>query len=51
MYAEALQKAGVRVEIENFEDLIHGFAQLYSLSPGATKALVRIADKLRAALG
>ncbi|MBF8377301.1 alpha/beta hydrolase [Alicyclobacillus mali] len=50
LYAEALQKAGVKVEIENFEDLIHGFAQFYSLSPGATKALVRIADKLREAL-
>ncbi len=49
-YGEALQAAGVPVEILHFETLIHGFASMPGISQGSRRAVTEMAAALRRSL-
>ncbi|KAA1428057.1 alpha/beta hydrolase [Nocardioides antri] len=49
-YARKLEDAGVKVELERFSDLIHGFFNIVGVGSTARAAVERIADRLRAAV-
>jgi acetyl esterase len=50
-YAEALAQAGVPVEFRRFEGLLHGFANMATISPACDAALAEIIAALRRLMG
>jgi len=49
-YAEALEASGVRVTYDNYEGVIHGFANMASLIPAARRAYENMVGTLRTLL-
>ena len=50
-YAEALRAAGVDVEAEQYDGMIHGFVAMPGLLEGGRRALDQVVRALRNALG
>jgi acetyl esterase len=50
-YAEALREAGVRVEVTQYDGMIHGFVAMPGLLDGGRRALDQVVRALRGALG
>jgi len=49
-YGDALRAAGVPVEVRTFDDMIHGYLQMVTVSPSAAAASAAATEAVRAAL-
>jgi acetyl esterase len=50
-YGEALRKAGVKVKIERYEGVCHGFVSMAAALDAGKKAVAEIASELKMAIG